>query len=373
MTRRPITTVLAVVALLGLVVMGCGGGSSSDDGGEASPSSDTTATDAGSIEADPADWEEVAPGGDCQCSDGSAYKLWVHEGSPDKVVLFLQDGGACFSAETCDPEAGLYNTSLFEVPPGTAGIFDFDDERNPFADWSVVYAPYCSGDVFMGNATTEYAPGLTIQHKGYANGNAALDHLAATFPDATEIAVVGESAGSVAVPLYAGLAADRFPDARITGIADGSGSYPDDPAVTDLLADVWDTGSVMPNWPENAGLTAEQWSSFPGLFVQAGRHDPDIVLARHDYAYDEHQAIWYPYLGLDVGDLLSRIDANEAQIEEAGVDQLSYTAPGSEHTVLSDGQFYTEEVDGTPLVDWVARLIAGEQVPDVHCDNCQPN
>jgi hypothetical protein len=367
MTRKPITTTLTVLALSGLVAVGCGADDGDGDGGT-SPSSDATATDATAT--DPADWEEVAPGGDCQCSDGSAYNLWEHQGDPQKVVLFLEDGGACFSAETCDPGNELYKTAITEGPD-MQGIFDFDDERNPFADWSVVYAPYCSGDVFLGNATTEYAPGLTIQHRGFANGNAALDHLAATFPDATEVVVVGESAGSIAVPLYAGLAADRFPDARITGIADGSGSYPDDPAITDLIADVWDTGSVMPDWPENAGLTAEQWSSLPGQFVQAGRHAPDVVLARHDYAYDEHQAIWYPYLGLDVGDLLSRMDTNEDQIEAAGVNQLSYTAPGSEHTVLTEGRFYTEEVEGVPLVDWVARLIAGEEVPDVHCDNCQ--
>jgi hypothetical protein len=110
------------------------------------------------------------------------------------------------------------------------------------------------------------------------------------------------------------------------------------------VADVWDTGSVMPGWPENAGLTPEQWSSFPGLFVQASRHDPDIVLARHDYAYDENQHIWYPLLGDDAGDLLSRMDANEAQIEEAGVDLHIYLAPGAEHTVLTEGRFYTEEV-----------------------------
>ena len=44
------------------------------------------------------------------------------------------------------------------------------DPRNPFADYSAVYVPYCTGDVHIGSVTTEYADGLTIQHKGYANG-----------------------------------------------------------------------------------------------------------------------------------------------------------------------------------------------------------
>ena len=52
----------------------------------------------------PAGWKQIVPGGDCQCSDGSAFSFWVREADPDKVVFYLQDGGACFSAETCEPE-----------------------------------------------------------------------------------------------------------------------------------------------------------------------------------------------------------------------------------------------------------------------------
>ena len=135
-----------------------------------------------------AGWEQIVPGGDCQCSDGSEFSFWVREANPEKVVLFLQGGGACFSAETCAPERDLYHTHVDRRPePAEGGIFDFADERNPFADYSVVYVPYCTGDVHLGDTTTEYAPGLTVHHKGYVNGTAALDHLAATFPGATEV------------------------------------------------------------------------------------------------------------------------------------------------------------------------------------------
>jgi hypothetical protein len=51
-------------------------------------------------------------------------------------------------------------------------------------------------------------------------------------------------------------------------------------------------------------------------------------------------------------------------------DLLSCIAPGDDHTVLSDGTFYSEEVNGQPLVDWVTGLIAGESVDDVHCTDC---
>jgi hypothetical protein len=65
------------------------------------------------------------------------------------------------------------------------------------------------------------------------------------------------------------------------------------------------------------------------------------------------------------------MDRNEAQIEGAGVNLVSYTAPGDGHTVLGDGSFYTETVNGEKLVDWVTRLIAGKPIHDVHCRNCR--
>jgi hypothetical protein len=359
--RSRILALLLVLAALAATVVGCSG--DDDDAGAVATTAPATTTSPG----DPG-WERVVPGGDCECSDGSEFSFWVREADPKKVVLYLQDGGACFSAETCAPENDLYNIRVSEGPTGEGGMFDFADKRNPFADHSVVYVPYCTGDAHIGNATTEYAPDLTVQHKGYVNGTAALDHLAATFPGATDVVVVGESAGSVASPLYAGLVGDRLPDARVTVLAHGSGAYPDVPRFNEIIA-AWGFRNAVPPWPENAGLTAEQWS-FPGLFIQSGRHDPDIVFARFDYAYDETQAGWYPLAGVPAGDLRSRIDSNEAQIEGAGVDVLSYIAPGDEHVVLADGPFYTEQVNGQKLVDWVTRLIEGEPVDDVHCQEC---
>jgi hypothetical protein len=365
-TALPGTNTLGLVArllvLVGLAATVAACGDNDDDAGAAAtttPSTTATPGDQG--------WERVVPGGHCRCSDGSEFSFWVRKANPKKVVFYLQDGGACFSAKTCAPDSDLYETRVNEGPTGEGGMFDFADERNPFADYSVVFVPYCTGDVHIGNATTKYAPGLTVQHKGYVNGTAALDRLAATFPDATEVVVVGESAGSVAAPVYGGLVSDRLRDARITVLADGSGSYPDLPRFNEIIA-AWGTGNALPRWPENAGPTAK-WS-FPGLFIQSGRHDPKIVLARHDYAYDERQKMWYPIAGIPAKDLLSRIDANETQIEGAGVNLLSYIAPGDEHTALTEESFYTETVNGEKLVEWVTRLIAGKPVDDVHCNEC---
>ena len=361
-STRGLAARLLLLAALAATVAACGDNDATTGAATTTRTTTASAGDQG--------WRRVVPGGDCQCSDGSTFSYWIRKANPKKVVFYLQGGGACFSAKTCARGSELYRPNLRsdDGPTGQAGMFDLADKRNPFADYSIVYVPYCTGDVHLGNTTTKYAPGLTVRHKGYVNGTAALDRMTATFPDATNVAVLGESAGSIAAPLYAGLASDRLPKARITVLADGSGSYPDVPAFNKIIA-AWGAGNALPGWAKSAGRSAKRWS-FPGFFIQSGRHNPKIVFARHDHAYDEVQELWYPLVGVPAKDLLSLIDANEAQIEAAGVDLVSYVAPGAEHTALSDGTLYTEEVDGRPLHEWVTRLLTGGPVDDVHCTDC---
>ena len=318
------------------------------------------------------EFESVTPGGDCQCADGSEFEFWVKEADPAKVMFFFQGGGACFSAGTCGFDSPTYQTSIDDRddPSRLGGIFDTSNPDNPVAGWSVVFVPYCTGDVHIGNASTDYGDGLTVQHKGYVNGNAALDELVARFPDAEQVLVTGESAGSVPTPLYAGLVSDRLPDARIAVMADGSGAYPDAPAINSLVGNLWGTMDAVPDWPENEGVTPETWS-LPGLFVKAGEHAPDIAFARHDYAYDVTQTFFAALLGAAAGDLMSAIDGNEAAIEAAGVELDSYISPGNDHTVLSKDEVYTEEVDGVRFIDWLTALVDGRPIDDVHCTECE--
>jgi hypothetical protein len=307
------------------------------------------------------------------CADGSAYSYWIHRADPHKVVFFLEGGGACIDAATCAFGSPAYHSSIdsSDDPNGYGGIFDFGDARNPLADYSFVFAPYCTGDVHLGTATHQYSADLTVQHKGSINASTALAALAAQFPDATQLVVTGESAGSLPTPMYAGMAHDLLPNTAITVLADGSGAYPGDPAVDAKVGALWGTEAAIPPWPENAGLTAADWGA-PTLFVQAGKHDPQIIFGRHDYAYDFVQQIFSALVGYPPTDLLSSIDANETQIEQSGVDLHSYIAPGQGHTVLSRAGFYTETVGGVSLVDWVSDLVRRQPDPDVHCTACKP-
>ena len=311
------------------------------------------------------------PGGDCQCADGSEFSFWVRPADPTKVVLYFQGGGACFSAESCAFTGGTYKptTGLQDDPTGGAGILDFADPRNPLADYSFVFVPYCTGDVHIGDATTAYSPELTVQHKGAVNAAAALDYLATTFPDAEQVVVTGESAGGVPTPLYAGEVSDLLPDADIVVLADSSGAYPDVPGINALIGSVWGTVNAIPPWPENAGQTAETWS-LPGLFVQAGRHDPDITFARHDYAFDATQAF---FAAVRRG---RRRRARHADRRQRGADR-GRRGPAGQLRRARHATPCSARPASTPrrstacaFVDWVTALVNGEPVTDDHCVEC---
>ena len=172
----------------------------------------------------------------------------------------------------------------------------------------------------------------------------------------------------IASPVYAGLVSDLLPDAQITVYADGSGAYPDDPAQNAGIGGLWGTFATMPDWEVNEGLTPEDWG-IPRFWVQAGLHDPEIVMSRFDFAYDEVQTAFMGLTGSDTSDVGASMAANEAMIEEAGVVQHSFTAPGTDHTLVRGDEFYDMEVGGVTLSDWVADVIAGEDVVDV-CEEC---
>jgi hypothetical protein len=324
------------------------------------------------------EWSRIVPGGDCQCADGSEFAFWNWRADPTKVVFFLNGGGVCWDAATCGftgdhGESDFYDWSVQGTEPeNRSGIFDITRGDNPFSEYSFVYVSSCTGDAHLGNTTQEYSADLTVAHRGYVNGTAAIAYLAENYPDATEVIVVGKTAGSVAAPIYGGLIADLLPDANVAVFGAQSGAWPDDPDFnTEILEGEWGAYSAVPDWAV-AGLDVRAWG-VPRFWSQAARHDPQLVLARFDFAFDPHAASEVTrWIGGKNSNLLEVIDDNEAAIEADGVTLHSYTAPGADHQIFEPNKFYDLAVNGVRLVDWLGALVTSDPPPDVHCDQCAP-
>jgi hypothetical protein len=284
-----------------------------------------------------------------------------------RVVFFLDGGGACVDAETCaftglgTPGEENYDWKVTDDPADEGGIFDFARADNPFGDYSFLYVPSCTGDAHLGDVTREYSPELTVEHNGFVNGTTALDYLAENYPHAAQVVVVGKTVGSVAAPIYGGLAADRLPDAQVTVFGGQSGHIPVDPDFNaEILGELWGAYDNMLDLEVNERLTARDWGPTQ-FWIRAGVYDPEIVLARFDYAYDSSAAEDVESMGRDPSELLALIDANEAAIENAGLGLHRHTAAGNGHGIFEWPAFYELEVNGVRLVDWVAALVAGNR------------
>ena len=291
---------------------------------------------------------------------------------PSKVVFFLEGGGACFTPESCaftDEPTTLYdwNIGADDDPARMSGIFDLANAENPFADYSFVYVPYCTGDVHLGDSAHEYSADLTVEHRGWVNGNAAVSYLAEHYADGRADRRRRRECRLDRVAPYAATIGDVLPDAQITVFADGSGGYPDNGQLSVGMEALW--GFVRPDWA--ADVPIEEWT-VPGMVEAAGVHNPDIVMSRFDYAYDAVQAVFLEVLGI-TDPLLPVVDANEARFEAAGVNQFSFTAPGTEHTLVRKPVFYEMELNGVRFVDWVTSIVNGESVEDVHCRRKRPS
>jgi hypothetical protein len=360
------------------LAVSCGGGSDSTSTDSATDSS-TAATEAPStsdapsteapVDTEPREisWETIDAPADCMCADGSPYSYFVREADPTKVMFYLEGGGACFAGPMCAPGSDSYKQDVGSAPgEGATGIFDFDNPDNPFADYSFVYVPYCTGDVHSGNTTKDYGDGVVIQHKGFVNASTALNTMLERFPNVGDLVVAGSSAGAFTTPLFAGLAADELPDARVAVIADSGGAVPD--AIAAVTAN-WGTVESLPDWPEFVGTTAAMVTPAYS-FAKVAEHNSAITFMRHDYAYDRVLSGYAVMAGLSADGLVDVMRSGEASIEATGTQVAAWVSPGDAHTILGRADFYTEELNGVRFLDWLLAFLDGSPLADNYCVDC---
>ncbi|UQA58665.1 hypothetical protein [Polyangium aurulentum] len=166
-------------------------------------------------------WKKVELPG-TKCGNGSQYKFFVHQTSSPNVLFLFEGGGACWDYDTCSGRAGVlgaanpngiaddYMTQATAkyVSPLVNGADPGLPLRSrtdlPTKGWNIVYMPYCTGDVHVGNNVVTYTdptaqqPPLTWHHAGYTNTLAAVDYAKTLFPNPQKLLMTGYSAGGTA-------------------------------------------------------------------------------------------------------------------------------------------------------------------------------
>lgn len=320
----------------------------------------------------PGQWSWV-PFPDSMCRDGSTTGIGVRYGDSDKLVIYFEGGGACFNTATCllndlFANFGEFKFGSWALGIGQGGIFG-DDPQNPVRDWNFIYVPYCTGDVHAGDRENVGIDGVFgAQHfVGYRNVAAYLERVVPTFSDASHVLVTGISAGGFGAALNYDRIAEAFPGSAVT-LLDDSGPPMSDQYMPVCLQQLWrDLYNFEDTLPSDcADCFNPDGGGISNLATFLGEKWPEQRMALFS---NEQDGIIRTFFGYGLNDCAG--GTYSGQSFEDGLYQLrdeifgdnpawgSYYIPGTSHTVLASLGYYTTEVDGIPLTEWIESLLDG--------------
>lgn len=330
------------------------------------------------VQAQPDDWIMIEPGGETTCADGSDYRFFVRDGGEtDNLLIYFQEGGACWDWLTCNPLSPAYykdaspnELQSFRFIYSFGGIFNFDEPENPVADYDMVFIPYCTGDVHAGSTTVTYQflGGLdrTIHHQGYANVTAVLDWVFANYDDPASIVVTGSSAGAIGSIFHAPRIMAHYPDATITQLADGY------VGVVPVGWEPLETWRVYDNLPDFMPDVDPQTFTINMLYLSIAQQFPQHRFAQFTTSGDVFQIGYFNIQGRDIREWRGLMYGYLDELEAALPNFRIYIVDAIWHTILPFDRFYTTTSDGVRFRDWFADLITGQPVDNVRCATCRP-
>lgn len=188
-------------------------------------------------------WEtvELSLATGASCGNGTPYRFFVNRTPLNgHLAITFEGGGACWDQDACEGKGEYSATNpdgippnYMELPNAAAGglVTPFSARFDPFEairtqDWTLVYLPYCTGDVHTGNLVQVYDDQRPEQprvqyHRGQANIRAAADWMRQHLGRPGNLLMTGFSAGGVGSTANYAVLRDRLaPRGRSTLMAD---------------------------------------------------------------------------------------------------------------------------------------------------------
>lgn len=152
-----------------------------------------------------------------RCLDGSPAGYYIERGGDEAgVVIFLQGGGACYTPADCAARARTaLGSSTFWSRDYTdsENVLSADPAVNPFANFTRVFVPYCTGDVHAGTRAAAVDADFPFFFSGHLIVAAVVADLVASaaLGDARAVLLAGSSAGGIGTIINADFVAARLP------------------------------------------------------------------------------------------------------------------------------------------------------------------
>ena len=334
------------------------------------------------VEGKRGEWVEVTLDGDkwgTLCGDGSPYVFHIRlapEGEPlDRVLIGLQGGGVCVFEDDCSDKLasnpGLF-TASDDLPFGAA-IASTDPDVSPFANWTHVYMPYCTQDVFAGGGVVEEMGDVSVPRYGAVNVRAALrifrDMLWQTMdaeggdgfrPDEIITLFGGWSAGAYGSMYNYHYLLDElqwprtvaFPDA---GMGLDNGDILGVKGLGGVKIPAWGATPHLPSYcfAGKCAVGTELIKAISPRLKQVPEQQMLVVTNPRDFvqmgdAYFQDEALWLNTMRQDVCDTR----------DLPGIHYyLTNVTDDSVHCVTIREELWDDEVDGEVMSDWFWRAV----------------
>ena len=372
---------LTMILVLGLALFGMACQGEEEEESEATatptaaeaPSPGATAESAKTPDLAPG-WTKIEPSGDTICSRGTPFVYFVHPGTVNRLVVYFQGGGACWSHASCSLPGLAKETAGDNDNPGQApgGIFELDNPDNPFKDWFFVFIPYCTADVHWGDNTQTYTIGgeeTTVYHKGLVNVSTVLDWIQTNFEEPEKIFVTGRSAGSYGSIMAAPHIHELYPDVPLYQLGDsGAGVVTDDFFQNSFQN--WGGAQNLPDWISALQVPFTELT-MAKIYIAIANYYSNDRWAQYNTAHDVDQVFYYGAMGGTAAEWVDLMPASIQEIQGSAPNFHSYTAPGDIHGITNIDIFYTREVEGVKFRDWVNDMVNDQPWDDVMCTDCE--
>ncbi len=324
------------------------------DAGGFNPWTPDAGSDPAPIETPPDTWAWV-PFADSACGNGAPTGIGVNRSTrSNRMVIFLMGGGGCWDALTChllNTAANLntgYGEANFtrEINGARAFyIFNRDDARSPFRDATLVFVPYCTGDIHGGNNVITYTAGgqsRTTYHVGARNMESYLARLARSFPRTDRVWLMGSSAGGYGAGIHWDRVARAFPAARVDLLDDsGPPIAPPQDRYTAMKA-AWNL-----QFPTGCTRCADDLSALIPYYRT--RFPPPHRMGLLSYTQDRTISTYFGLTG-------PQFESSLNDLLRGGFDPAPnfryFVVTGTNHTMVG-GIPTLRGPGGAPLLDWV--------------------
>jgi hypothetical protein len=300
-----------------------------------------------------------------KCNDGTPAGFSVNfNPASTKIAIYLEGGGACFN-QYCD---SLFTRGPNE--PANGGLFDRTNAANPVRDWTWVYLPYCSGDVYAGQTETMIA-GKMRQFYGYSNFTAFLERWVPSF-HVDQVLLTGSSAGGFGAAVNFAQTQRAYGSIPVTLIDDSGPPMSADvfpPCLQTLWKTTWGLDKTM--LKECGSDCADPNNFIADTFDHVRGEFPDMHGGLFSSTADQTIRAFAGYGWSGGYNMCKDIpNAVTAQVFQAGLDDIrsremnapgfgTFYTTGSGHTILRGSGYYTTKIGDTTVAKWVEMTLAG--------------